>query len=847
MFTTTIKNVLAHKARLAMTALAVILGVGLMSGTLVLTDTVGQTFDDLVSDIYRDTDSVVRSTNTLESQFAGTIRDPMDESVVADVAAVDGVALAEGSVSGAVQVIKPGYEPPTATMGGSPVFGFSWGASDALNPWTIADGQRPVGPDEVAVDRGTAKTQGIAVGDTVTVLSSLAPRPATVTAVVTFGTLDSPGGAAVTLFDLPTAQEIFSLEGKVGEIGAVADDGVSSDELTARIAAALPPETEAITGAAKTAEDQQAFKDSLAFFNTFLLVFALISLFVGMFIIVNTFSIIVAQRTKELALLRAIGASRRQVLASVLGEALLVGLVASAIGAAAGILIAAGLQGLLGALGLDIPSGGAVITPRSMLLSMAVGTSITVIAAVAPSWRAASIPPIAAMRDVALDTSATSKVRIGVGAAISALGIAALVAGLTGGGGNAAAAIGGGAALVFLGVAVLGPVIARPLALGIGWPLPRLRGVTGTLARENAVRNPKRTSLTASALMIGVGLVAFITIFGASTKQSVNEIIDKSVTGDLVIVPTGGFGTGFSPTLTETVSNTEGIADAAAYRIADAELDGAALFVGGVDTDVMLTIVDPDVTSGDMAGMGDGQIAMSSEVAKADGIVLGDTLTFRFPNGDRDLEVVALYENRSLVGDYLIDFTTFEQVIDTQLDQQVFATYADGADPAATQAAVEAALVDTPTAAVQDLSEYKKAQAAPIDQLLTLIYALLGLAVIIALIGIANTLALSIYERTRELGLLRAVGMSRSQLKSVVRWESVIIALLGTVLGLIIGLFFGWSLVQALASQGISAFVVPVNSLVVVVLLAAASGVLAAWRPSRRAANLNILDSIASE
>lgn len=848
MFRTTLKSILAHKARLGMTALAVVLGVGLMAGTLVLTDTVGKTFDDLVADIYDGTDAVVRSTEQIDSPFGDALRTPLDESVLATVADVDGVAATEGFVQGQAVVTKPGYEAPSTPGGAAPNLGLSWGDVAELNPWDLVEGERPQAADEVAVDRGTAEEQGIVVGDTVNVATTAAPYEATVTGIVTFGTVDSPGGAAVTLFEPTTAQEVLGKQGSFDEIGVVAAEGVSQDEVTASLNAALPEATEAITGEAKTAEDQQSFRDALSFFNTFLMVFAIVALIVGTFIIVNTFSIIVAQRGHELALLRAIGASRSQVLGSVLLEAVVVGLVASVAGALAGIGIASVLKGLLAAFGIDIPSGPTVITPSSMGTAIAVGLVITVVAAAYPAWRAGKVPPIAAMRDVAVDASGTSLARTIIGAVIALGAVVSLVGGVAGDTtAEAAPLVGLGTFLLLVSLVVLGPIIARPVASLLGWPLARLRGVTGTLARENAARNPKRTSLTAAALMIGVGLVGFITIFAASATASIDKLIDDSVTGDLVVADRNGFGSGFSPSLAQEVQSVDGVAAVSPIRIAPAEVDGSGTFVAGVDVDQMVELSDPDVVEGEAATMGEGDLAISSQVAEAEGWALGDTVPVAFQGGTAELEVAAIFENRALAGDYFVDLTAYEAWVPTQLDFQVFAKLADGADPATTQEAVTAAIADYPTAEVQDLTEFKEAQAAPINQLLNLIYALLALAVVIALIGIANTLALSIHERTRELGLLRAVGMSRAQLRAAIRWESVIMALLGTTLGLVVGLFAGWAMVQALASEGFSTFRLPVTSLVVVVVLGALAGVTAALLPARRAARLDVLDAIASE
>ena len=845
MFRTTLRSIAGHKARLAMTALAVVLGVALMSGTLVLTDTVGKTFDDLVAGIYEDTDAVVRSSEVVEGQFGGDIRAPISADVLTDVESVPEVAVAEGAVQTLAQIVTPDGE----SLGGGngpPTLGLSWGEVDELNPFDVVEGSAPTADDEVVIDRGSADQGDIAVGDVITVESILEPRQFTVSGIVMFGTADSPGGASIVGMTLPVAQDLAGIGDQFSEIGVVATEGTSQEEVVAAIDQALPDGTEAITGAEKTAEDQQSFQENLAFFNTFLLVFALVALLVGSFIIANTFSIIVAQRGKELALLRAIGASRRQVLGSVMGEAVIVGLGASAVGAALGIGVAAFLKALLAGFGIDIPSTSTVVEPGSVGTALVVGTAITVVAAALPAWRAGKVPPIAALRDVATDTSATSLLRIVLGLVAAALGAVQLVAGLSGASDNAAASIGGGLFFVFVAMVVLGPVIARPTAKVLGWPLQAL-GVTGHLARENAARSPKRTASTAAALMIGVGLVGFITIFAASSKASVNKIIDDAVSGDFVLAQEG-FGFGFSPELTAAANEVDGVAVATPIRFEQAEVDGSGTFLSGVDTVLLPDIADPGLTQGDFTSMGVGDVAISDQVAEQDDLTLGDEITIKGSNGqEQSFTVAATYENRALAGDYVVTLDGFEQVSAAPRDFQTFITVEDGADLDAVRAGLDDATAEYASVEVQDLTEYKKSQVAPFNQILNLIYALLGLAVIIALIGIANTLALSVHERTRELGLLRAVGMKRDQLAASVVQESVIIAVLGTLLGLAIGLLGGWTMVQALSNEGIEVFSVPPFDMTVIVVIGALAGILAALFPAWKASKLNILDAIASE
>ncbi len=857
MLTATLRSLAAHKARLAMTGLAVVLGVALMSGTLVLTDTVGRTFDNLFSNVYAGTDAVVRSTEVVKSPFGQDQRAPIPADTLASVIATPGVAEAEPTVTGFAQIITPSGEPVGDPTGGAPSFGANWGLVTGLNPFTIAEGEPPTGPDDVVVDRASATKGGFGIGDTVTLLTAQAPRPFTVRGLATFGDSDSPAGASVSLVTLDVASELFAVPGTVNEIGVVATGGTSEDEVVAALSARLPAGIEAVTAAQRTAEDQSALGQALGFFNSFLLVFAVIALVVGAFIIYNTFSIVLAQRTRELALLRAVGATRRQVTLSVLTEALAVGVLASLVGLGIGAVTSIGLRSLLGAAGIDIPSTSIVVSPTTAAIAIGVGTMITLAAAVFPALRASRVPPIAALRTVAVEPK-PPVIRIVVGIGILGLGVLNLVGGLTQGGDTALFGVGGGALLIFIGVAVLGPAFARPAVRLLAWPLPRLRGITGTLARENAARNPRRTSTTAAALMIGVALVGFIAIFAASAKASIDQIIDESFTGDLIIDSGQFVAGGVSTDLAASVKTAPGVAASTGVRFLTANLDlpessapagpaSNAAFILAADTTALVDITDPQPTAGRVSDLGLNEVAVASSVAESAGLAVGDTVPAQFPTGERTLSVVGTFDNRALLGDWVVDLATADAAAVDRLDVQVWVKVADGASVTVVQEELKVLAAPWPTADVLDLSEFKASQAEQFDQILNLVYALLGLAVIIALVGIANTLALSVYERTREIGLMRAVGMERRQVRAVVRWESVVIAVFGTLLGLVIGLFFGWVMVLALSSQGLGVLSVPVPTLVVVMVLAGLAGVVAALLPARRAGRLDVLTAIGSE
>jgi putative ABC transport system permease protein len=639
--------------------------------------------------------------------------------------------------------------------------------------------------------------------------------------------------------------------GKYSEILFVASKGVSQEQLVRNLRRVLPAGTEAVTGATNTKEMQDQFQQAMGFFNTFMLIFAIVALLVGAFMIFNTFSITVAQRTRENGLLRALGASRRQVLGSVLIEAIAVGVIASVIGLAAGVGVAVGLRALLSALGFGLPAGGIVFTARTVIVSLLVGLAVTIVAAVSPARKAAKVPPVAAMQEVAAgSTGYGSKERIMVGSAILVLGVAALFTGLFTHLANTIAMVGAGALLVFFGVSVLGRTVSLPLSRMIGAPLPRISGLTGGLARENAMRNPKRTAASASALMIGVGLVGFITILASSTTASVNSTIDRTFAGDIVIDSGAGLTGGIDPALAQRLNGLPQVQAATGVSVGAAKIFGKVEQISAVNPATAGKIFDVGAVSGSVGDLGRTGIAVSKDVAKAQHLKLGDTVPVLFKDtGTRNLRVALIYSDTiaAPAPRYFLGTPAYDANFAIHYDSQIFVKKTATATSAATLAAVKQVAAGYSGTTVMDQATYKQERAKPINQLLSLVYALLALAILIALLGIGNTLALSIFERTRELGVLRAVGMTRRQLRGTIRWESVIIALQGTVLGLLIGVFFGWALVLAMHDQGVTEFSLPYTRLLIVFVLAGLAGVVAAILPSRRAAKLNILRAIVSE
>lgn len=853
MFWTALQGLVAHRFRLFATALAVTLGVAFTAGTFVLTDTVSRTFDGLFGDVYSGTDAVVRGEHAFDGPMnSGVQRPRIDAALVDVVRGVDGVAAAEGTIYGYARIVGSDGVPLGDPRNGAPTMGMSWIADEGLNPLVIADGHAPRDADEVVLDAKSLRDGGFAVGDAVTVLVQDQPQQMRISGSATFGSVDTMAGATIVAFREDVAQRLVAEPGRFSEVVARADEGVSEEQVTERIAAVLPDGAEAVTGAAITKENQDLIAQNLQFFSTFMLTFAVVALLVGAFMIFNTFSITVAQRTRENGLLRALGASRRQVLASVLVEAAAVGVLASVLGIAGGLGVAAGLVALLAGLGMEVPASDLVFATRTVVVSVVAGLGMTLVAAVAPARKAAKVAPIAAMRaHVTGTTGYGSKRRIAIGTVVLAGGGGTLLTGLFADVGEPLPLVGAGATAVLFGVSILGRTIALPLSRLIGAPLPLLRGVTGDLARENAMRNPKRTATSASALMIGVSLVGFITIFVASTKASVDEGLDRAFTGDLVVDAGASFDGGVDPTLAPRLDALPEVAAAAGLKVGPAAVDGEVLLLGALDeTAFELLHVQP--LQGEPANLGPDAIAVLDETAAAKGLRIGDTVPVQFVDtGVQQLRVAMIYgeelEANAPDGTFFLGVPAYEANFANRFDFQVYAKKADDVSLAEAREAVEAVTAGYPGVEVQDEEEFVAATTAGLDQMLALVYALLGLAILIALLGIGNTLALSIVERTRELGLLRAVGMTRSQLRSSIRWEAVIISVQGTLLGLVIGVFFGWAMIRALADQGLEVFHLPLGSLAVVVLLGALAGMAAAVLPSRRAARLDVLRAVAAD
>lgn len=849
MLNLTVKGLWAHKVRFLLTGLAVVLGVAFMAGTMILTDTMAKTFDGLFATANRGIDVVVQRDERIDGDF--DVHQRVDAAVVEQIGDVDGVAAVSGQIEGFAQLVHAdGSVGSLDGIGGT--IGALWIDDPRLNPFTLSAGRAPSGPTEAVLDQATVESEGWVLGDTITVLSAREPADLTIVGTASFGATKGLPGFSLVAVDGATAQAMFAQPGAYDMVVVAGDGSVTAAELATRIDTTLDSDgLDIITGEADTADKQAEFKKDLSFFNKFLLAFAYIALFVGMFIIYNTFSIVIAQRMREMALLRAIGAGSRQVLRSVLFESLLVGVIASGIGLVCGVGMSYGLRALLGSVGLDIPDGDIVITMGTIVTAFAVGTSVTLVSSIGPAVRASRIAPIAALRDAAFERPTASLRRTAVGTCLTVAGVASFAAGVVGQGDAALKLLGVGALGVVLGVFVLGPVIAPPVMQTLGMPVPRLSGATGNLARENTKRNPRRTAASASALMIGVFLVGFITILASSTKASTAAAVDDSLRADYVI-DSGSWGQGgLSPTIEAELAAIAEVETLSPMRSVTVATDTGTSEVLAVDTATIDDLMDLEVARGSITDVhGDG-LAVASDHAADHGIEMGDTVTLGFAaTGDVELTVQAILDGEVLGAGgspYLVGIDTFDANVTDQFDREVYVAVHDGIDAAQSGAAIEAVLDRWPNAELQDQAGFKESITSEIDTMLNLIYGLLALAVIIALIGIANTLALSVHERTRELGLLRAVGMTRRQVRTAIRWESVLISMLGTALGFVLAVSSAWGITKALSDEGVTAFVVPGRQLTVIVGLAAFAGVLAALGPARRAARLNVLDAIATD
>jgi putative ABC transport system permease protein len=842
MWRVTLKSIAARRRRLLATCSAVLLGVAFLSATLVLVHTLTTGFADILAKANAGTDALVRSS----VQVGGgdfPERGLVDRSLAGTIATVDGVASVAPRIESSGRIVGADGDP----VGGERTIAGNWVTDERLNPYRLAEGRAPAAPGEVVIDKAAAEEGHLTIG-VESVVRTPEPVHVRIVGLAAFGGADSQGSATYAGFTTQFADQVLLPEpGKASSIAVAAEPGVSQAELVSRIGAVLPHGVEALTGAELTRElEEQIQGDDHETFQQALILFAGVALVVATFSIYNTFSILVAQRTRESALLRTLGASRAQVLRSVAAEALAVGLLASVGGIAAGTGLAWGLLALMDAIGLATPAVSPVLDASTVATALAVGVAVTLLASLVPAVRASRVAPLAALHDVAVDRSATSRRRAVTGVVVTGAGIALTVAGAATG--ETVEIAGLGALATLTGVVALGPVAARPAAAVLGAPQAAWRGMSGVLARRNAMRNPRRTAATATAMMIGVAVVSLFAVVGASLKQSIDDSVNKQFAGDLVIVGEGAGG--LSPGLANAVAELPQVAAASPLGNARVRIDGEDTIATTFDPATIRSVMHLDVRQGSLPDLRPDQVAISAGYAGEHRLVLGDLVTVDYPDGVTERPTVgAIYagDNLSEGSGIRLPREAFFRHTSRPADVNLLIDLADGVPIEAGEAAVQRVADRFGAPDVQTNQEFTQSIAGEINQLLTVVYVLLVLAIVIALMGIANTLSLSTHERTRELGLLRAVGQTRAQTRAMVRWESVIVALFGTIGGVGLGLFLAWALVSALASDGFTLFAVPKLSLALVLALGALVGVLAAVRPAHRAARMDVLAAIATE
>jgi putative ABC transport system permease protein len=839
MFAATFRSLLAHRARLVLTALAIALGTAFMAGSFVFTATLSRSLDSLFAQSATGTDVIVRHATPPGANFgagSGSAK-PVPASIASTVRGVAGVAADDGVVSGRAVLLGRDGKP----LPGQFAVALSWPQDSPFQAiYTHRSGQPPSGPGEVMIDRGSAQRGHFAVGDRVEVAVGGQARPFTITGITGYGSADSIGGGSMAIFSLSTAQRLFSLEGRFSQILVKAANGVSAQQLSDRVAGALPPGAVAVTAASAAASQAQQLNSQLSFLTYFFAGFAGVSLFVGAFVIWNTFSIMVGQRIRELALLRALGGGRGQVFRSVLGEAALVGIAGAFVGVLLGVALARGLAALLATFGASLPISGLVVPVAGVALSFGAGLVVTIVAAVPPAWRATGVAPVQALRDAVPAESGYSLRRLIVGLAMLTAGVAAAAVGLFGA--ASASVTGVGAAFCFLGVTILSPLFARPLAAAVGLPLAAA-GSIGALARGNAMRSPKRTSATAAALMIGLALIVAASVL----VGSVRSVIGGQITGaskTSFYVQATNTDAGITPALASALTAVPGVEQVTQVRTTDATVAGSAhQNVDGIDQAAIGAFASLGVTSGSVASLASGMLLVSKAVASAHGWQVGDAIRVGFGSyGVSTLRIGGIFADTGPLSSYLISLPTFAADTGIRTDTVDLVRA-----PSSARRALLRALAGYPGAQLLDQAGYAKSRESVLGTILNLITALLVLAVIIALLGIASTLALSVTERTRELGLLRAVGMRRGQVARMIAGESLIIAIIGALTGTALGLGLGAALAAAFTRSQQLTVVVPGGQVAAYVAAAALAGLLAALVPARRAARMNMIAALAAE
>jgi putative ABC transport system permease protein len=848
-----LKGLLGRKLRAVLTAVAIVLGVAMISGTYVLTDTIKAAFNTVFTQVYQNTDASITGKSAIGGNANNGVSVPsLPESLLTKVRALPGVSLAEGGIADQAQLV--GHDNKVISRGGAPSLAFSVNpaGNQHFNPLVLTEGHWPSGPNEIAIDTKTASGKHFAVGDSIGVETRGPVQQYRITGLLRFSSkVSSLGGATLAIFDLPTAQKIFHKEHEFDSIAVAAKSNVTPQQLVDQIAPILPPTAQVRTG---QEEAKQAAKDTNGFLTIleyFLLAFGYIALFVGIFVIANTMGITVAQRMRELATLRTLGATRRQVYWSVVLEALVIGVIASLIGLFLGLGLAKLLNRLFVAFGIDLPQVATVFATRTIVVALVVGTLVTLIAAVRPALRATRVQPIAAVREGAvLPTSRLARFGPYIALVVIAVAIALMLLGLFGGGTTKLRllALGIGAVGVFIGVSMLAPTLVPPIARVLGFPAARYGGAAGMLARGNSIRNPSRTASTASALMIGLTLVTLVSVLAAGLKTTFEDSVNKLFVADYALTSQNGF----TPTSTASENALRGIPGVqvvSGVRAGQGKAFGDRIGITAVEPTVS-RVIDLNWTAGSPstpAALGSDGAIVAKSYAKDNHLVVGSPIDLTTPTGGTlHLKLRGIFDppkGGSPFGDITISASRFDSAYPNPQNLFTFVKTAGGVTDAETTRLTRA-LAGFPDGKIQTKDEFTKAQESGINLLLKLLYVLLSLSIIISLFGIVNTLVLTVFERTREIGMLRAVGMTRRQVRNMIRHESIITALLGAALGIPVGVVLALMVGKAIDYP---AFTIPWGTLIVFIVAAIIAGLIAAIFPARRAGRLNILEALKYE
>ena len=874
MLRVSLKGVWAHKVRLLLTTLAIVLGVGLISGVYVYTDTIGKAFDSIFADAYAGIDIVV-ATETDFSLGEGTY---IDEADFARVEGVEGVEEIFPSIQGLGVIILDGDGEVLLSGPGPPTFISNLSEAEAasdIEGFTLTEGAYPVGEGQVVLDRGTAELGNFEIGGPVTIISDLAGRlEFTLTGIAVFGEDGTLGGTNWLFFDLPTAQAVLQRPGKLSGGAVQVTPGTSVEEVIPRIRSLLPDNATAVSGQDAAEEEAAEIQAALSFFTIFLSVFGWVALFVGSFLIYNTFRIVVSQRTRELALLRALGADARQVRWIVLLEAAIIGVIGAVLGLAFGVTIAWGLQQILPAVGIELPMASLSVQPRTVVIGLAAGSLISLFAALIPARRASKVSVMAALREDSPGPAQGGLWRRAlVGALVTLAGLALLFFGLygdTGSGPSPVVYVGAGTAVIFFGIFVLSPLVAKPITNLLGLVSERLMGTSGRLARRNAMRSPRRTAATAAAVMISITLVALASTLTGSIRGTIDDVLANDVDADVIVGPAEQFTdptAGFSTEIADRVAQVDGVADLTRVRTGWGKIVSETVSEGGSRTDVLevetfISGIDPNlavfIPSESFRGKlhpGAGEVVMEASIAT--GFELGDDLVIEFEQtGQRTFTLAGLIEGRAWAGIVGITADDWVSAYGVERHSQIYVKAVEGVNADGLKAAIEPVLSEYPNVAVRTFDDLRSEAESQLNGLLNFILALLALAVVIGMLGVTNTMALSVFERTREIGLLRAVGLDRRTTRWMVRSEASIVSVFGALMGIGLGIFFGWALISALGDLGLSILVIPwlpssasvsglLGSLLFWLVATGILGILFAVYPARRAAKLNVIEAIA--